>query len=245
MVCVSAGTSLAQAQTLPAATSSVLCTTNAGNVIDPIGCNTSNDRAQVSLSPAPALSASGDLPGGPAFIQAAANAQLSYSFAVLGGQAGDLVHLDITTLLHWATQGSSNSYAFTRVIVTTSLGEVTASICSLLCGSGTGVTDFYGDLHLDALSGAIDTVAMDVSASAAVSQNASSASAFADPRISISPANPNASNYTLIFSDGVGNAVSAVPEPDAWILMLAGCAAVGWRARRRARQLAAGASPGL
>ena len=147
------------------------------------------------------------------------------------------MHLDITALLHWATQGSPNAYAFSRVIVTTNLGEVTANICSFLCGPGTGVTDFYGDLHVDALSGAIDTVEMDIVASPAFSQNANTVSALADPRISIDPSTPNAGAYSLLFSSGVGNAVGqpgAVPEPASWMLMLSGIGLAGLQLRRRA-----------
>ena len=128
---------------------------------------------------------------------------------------GDRVHLDITALLHWATQGSPNAYAFSRVIV----------------------TDFYGDLHVDALSGAIDTVEMDIVASPAFSQNANTASALADPRISIDPSTPNAGAYSLLFSSGVGNAVGqpgAVPEPASWMLMLSGIGLAGLQLRRRA-----------
>lgn len=225
----------AQAQALPPAVSSVLCSTSVGNITDPVACNTSNDHAQVTLAPAPSLWVAGDFPGNLAIVQAGATAQLSYSFAVIGGQFGDLVHLDVTTLLHWATQGSPNAYAFTRVIVTTGRGEVTANICTLNCGPGSGVTDFFGDLHVDATSGAINTVAMDVSTFAAFSQNANTASAYADPMISIDPRTPNAGAYTLLFSDGVGNAIGAVPgvpEPAVWALMLAGCGVLGLRARR-------------
>ncbi len=226
----------AQALTLPPATSDVLCGTDGGNIAAPFACSSTYDRALVSLDPAPSLWASGDFPGSLARVQAGANARLSYSFAVLGGQAGDHVHLDITALLHWATQGSINAYAFTRVIVTTNLGEVTANICSYACGAGTGVTDFYGDLHVDALSGAINTVAMDVYATAAFSQDVNSASAYADPRISIDPLTANAGLYTLAFSDGIGNSVGqvpGVPEPAPWALMLAGLGCGGLQARRR------------
>jgi hypothetical protein len=226
------------AQALPSATSDVLCGTSAGNIADPFACSSIYDRAQVLLDPAPSLWASGDYPGGLARVQAGANARLTYSFEVVGGQVGDPVHLDITTLLHWQTQGSPNAYAFSRVIVTTNLGEVTANICSFLCGSGTGVTDFYGDLHVDARSGGINTVAMDVYASAAFSQDANSASAFADPRISIDPLTLNAGNYALVFSGGVGNSVGqlpAVPEPSSWALLLLGLGGIQLGARRRGR----------
>lgn len=203
------------------------------NIVDPVACAAAYDHASISLGPTPTLVASGDYPGGGGFLTAGANAVLTYNFAVIGGQAGDRVHLDIATILHAAFQGSPNSYVFSRVIVTTSQGEVTANICSRLCGAGTGVTDFKGVLHVDALSGAINTVYMDVYADAATGPNPSSASATADPIISIDQSTLNFGDYSLLFSPGVGN--GGVPEPATWTLMLAGLGLAGARLRRRAR----------
>lgn len=227
----------AQALDLPPPVSSVTCGSVDGNIVNPTSCMSTYDQAQVTLGPAPTVSASGDYPGSLARVPAGANAQLTYSFAVLGGAAGDRVHLDVLALLHWATTANNpNTYAFSRVIVTTNLGEVFANICTISCGVGSGVRDFFGELHLDAQSGAINTVEMDVVANPAFSQDANSSGAFADPMISIDLSTPNAGAYSLIFSDGVGNAVGApggVPEPGAWALMLAGFAVAGARLRRR------------
>ena len=217
-----------RAQTVPAATSSTLCAVSGSpNVVDPMSCLTSNDQAQVVFAPAPTVSVAADYPGNLALVSAGARAQLTYSFAVLGGSAGDLVHLDIATLLHWATEGSINAYAFSRVIVTTNLGVATANICTFGCGAGDGVTDFNGTLHVDASSGAINTVAMDVAADAAFSHDANDSRAFADPVLSIDPSTPNAGAYWLVLSDGIGNSAPAVPEPANWALMLSGIAALG------------------
>jgi hypothetical protein len=244
LACVLAGpiaSSPAQAQALPAATSNALCGVyGSPNIVDPVSCVTSNDQAQVVFSPAPTLTASGDFPGGFAPVSASANAQLSYSFAVLGGTAGDRVHLDAAVLLHWATDGNSNDYAFSRVIVTTGLGEVTANICTLNCGAGTGVTDFNGTLYVDAVSGAINTVYMDVYANAAGGPNASFSHVLADPILSIDPLTSNAAAYRLVFSDGIGNSVAAVPEPASWALMLAGIGALGFAVGRRRKVAIAG-----
>jgi hypothetical protein len=246
LVCVGTGlgaASPAQAQSLPAATSSTLCSVyGSQNVVDPISCATSGAQVQVVLAPSPTLSASGDYPGGFAPVSSSARALLSYSFAVLGGTAGDRVHLDIATLLHWATDGNVNDYAFSRVIVTTSLGEVTANICTFGCGAGDGVTDFNGTLHVDAVSGAINTVYMEVSADSAafMNPNPSYSHVVADPILSIDPLTPNAGAYSLVFSDGIGNSAAAVPEPANWALMLAGIGALGLIGGRRRSVQAAG-----
>jgi hypothetical protein len=238
LVCVGAGlgaASPAQAQSLPAATSSTQCSVyGSQNIVDPISCLTSSNAAQVIFAPSPTLSASGDYPGGFAPVSSSARALLSYSFAVLGGTAGDRVHLDIATLLHWATDGNVNDYAFSRVIVSTSLGEVAANICTLGCGAGDGVTDFNGTLHVDAASGAINTVYMEVSADSAAfaNPNASYSHVVADPILSIDPLTPNAGAYRLVFSDGIGNSAAAVPEPANWMLMFGGIAALGFAVGR-------------
>ena len=224
----------ATAFALPAAVGATTCGVPFGqNIVDPVACAAAYDHASISLGPTPTLVASGDYPGGGGFLTAGANAVLTYNFAVIGGQAGDRVHLDIATRLHAAFQGSPNSYVFSRVIVTTNLGEVTANICSFLCGAGTGVTDFKGALHVDAMSGVLNTVYMDVYADAAAGPNPSSASATADPIISIDHSTLNFGDYALLFSPGVGN--GGVPEPATWTLMLAGLGLAGARLRRRAR----------
>ena len=234
----------AHALDLPPAVSSVTCGAVGGNIVNPTSCVTPYDQAHVSLGPAPTVSASGDYPGALARVPAGANAQLTYYFAVLGGNSGDHVHLDIAALLHWETPGNNpNAYAFSRVIVTTSLGEVFANICTNSCGVGSGLTDFFGGLNVDAASGSINTVEMDVVANPGFSQDANSASAFADPMISIDLSTPNAGDYSLVFSDGVGNSVGAtggVPEPAAWALMVAGFGLAGLRLRRRSRLAHAG-----
>jgi len=242
LICVLTGPiASCPAQAVPAATSNALCGVyGSPNIVDPVSCVTSNDRAQIVFAPTPALSASGDFPGGFAPVNAGANAQLSYSFSVLGGTAGDRVHLDAAVLLHWATDGNSNDYAFSRVIVTTGLGEVTANICTFNCGAGTGVTDFNGTLHVDAVSGAINTVYMDVYANAAGGPNPSYSHVRADPVLSIDPLTSNAGAYRLVFSDGIGNSVATVPEPANWALMLVGIGALGFAFGRRRKVAIAG-----
>lgn len=60
-------------------------------------------------------------------------------------------------------------------------------------------------------------------------------SAFLDPIITI-----ETPGYSLLLSDGVGNgAISAVPEPSTWAMILLGFAGVGFLARRRRSQWSA------
>jgi len=85
-----------------------------------------------------------------------------------------------------------------------------------------------GQVHLNAHSGlVVDIVGSGV------------ANVFIDPVFTIDPtfaaAHPE---YSLVFSQGVGNGASdvgAVPEPAAWLLMLSGLGVVGSVLRRRGR----------
>jgi len=63
-------------------------------------------------------------------------------------------------------------------------------------------------------------------------------SAFLDPEFTIDPA--YSSQYSLIFSDGIGDGFSpAVPEPSTWAMMMIGFAGLGYiSSRRRARRIA-------
>jgi hypothetical protein len=64
-----------------------------------------------------------------------------------------------------------------------------------------------------------------------------SASAFVDPYFAIAPGTPDADQYSLIFSPGVGNLpLAAVPEPSTWVMLALGFAGVGFAGSRRAQR---------
>jgi hypothetical protein len=62
-----------------------------------------------------------------------------------------------------------------------------------------------------------------------------SASFFAnvDPVFTINPTFANASEYSLVFSPGVGNSLSVVPLPSTWGMMLMGLVSLGFIAYRQ------------
>jgi hypothetical protein len=81
-----------------------------------------------------------------------------------------------------------------------------------------------------------------ISAQAAADSTLGVGDAFVDPYIVIDPSTPDASLWTLVFSDGIGNdplpgmVGGSVPEPSTWAMMLlgfAGLAFAGLRARGR------------
>lgn len=94
---------------------------------------------------------------------------------------------------------------------------------------------FQGTLNM--LTGAdgkvTGSVQLNAGANLAVFPGTASAASFIDPRLEINAvflaANPGA---TLTLTAGVGNEITPVPEPSSYALMLAGLAAVAFRARR-------------
>ena len=71
---------------------------------------------------------------------------------------------------------------------------------------------------------------------------ASSASASIDPLFFIDPSDPNASEYSILLSPGVGNAPAATPLPAAFPLFatsLGGLGLLGWRRKRKTAVIAA------
>jgi PEP-CTERM motif len=76
-----------------------------------------------------------------------------------------------------------------------------------------------------------------MTATAFIGQNIGTVTASIDPFFSI--ADPTlASEVQLVFSPGIGNVLSAVPEPSTWAMMLLGFAGIGFMAYRRKSKIA-------
>ena len=93
------------------------------------------------------------------------------------------------------------------------------------------------DTDVDVFTGRVYEVDLNVQANAfSFGFGADAASASVDPLITIDPTFPDADQYQLFFSPGVGeNAASAVPEPSICAMLLSGLASLGLR-RVRLRQ---------
>lgn len=149
---------------------------------------------------------------------------LTYSFEVVGGTAGDTVPLLISTNLVTSIIGLANAYA--TIFVTTSLDSKEQQSCSL-GDSGSNpctATSFSGFVSIGATSGTVDQISLQVEVGAALGNNGvtvfpSSASASADPVISIDPSFAGASNYQIELSQGIGNTGSSAPEPGTFLLV--------------------------
>lgn len=62
-----------------------------------------------------------------------------------------------------------------------------------------------------------------------------SGTAFLDPYFAIDPAFPNAADYAIVFSAGVGNSASLVPEPSMLAMWVLGMCLLASKPRRKTR----------
>ena len=55
-----------------------------------------------------------------------------------------------------------------------------------------------------------------------VLQGRAAASAYIDPTFALAPGVADATSHRIVFSAGIGNKASLVPEPSSWLLTLVG-----------------------
>jgi hypothetical protein len=222
---------------LPAASTFVQCFADGNNSFHATECNQGgfpgvppSAFASATLSPVPAASVEVTAP--PATVLGAgADSNVFYYFGVTGGSPGDVVPI----LIDFALQASSTpeSSALARLIVRTSALALPA-VEELVCNpQACDETTFSDTLSLEAVSGStLDSVTLYAMVQAPATRfSDESARAFVDPYIYIDPAFPDASLYSIVVSEGVGNA--PVPEPAT--LWLLGAALGAFSASRRSR----------
>jgi hypothetical protein len=194
-----------------------------------------SDYFTVSLLPFAGLSSYATVTGG-VIDDFSGFGVLNYDFEVIGGTPGDDVPLLISTnLLTSVSADGGDGYAFSEILVSTALannlGEVACTATSNGC-LGEYPSEFSGTFGVNATSGTFDTVHLEIEASASPIPTAgASAFASADPLIYVDPSFAGANNYSILLSDGVGNATSATPEPGTLMLMC-GCLPLLFFARR-------------
>lgn len=242
VVCVLFAVPAWGAPILPAPQSLAHCDVGGGNVLDdPTSCalgSFDTAFASLTLTPFVSLVAQAAAPAALGVHGAGANASVSYSFQVIGGNPGDVVPILIATTL--ITIGTDPTLGIGFAALTVNTSAVGTKTLMAVCTDGTcGTTanSFSGTLNTVAKSGDVDELFLQVQASVVGnSLHSESASASADPFIFVDPAFSNASLYSIVVSPGVGNAGAlAVPEPGGiWPMLAVGLAAIGFtRVRRR------------
>ena len=150
-----------------------------------------------------------------------ADAFLTYYFTVAGSTFGQIIPIDIAgSLFVSASTGITDDIgAGASITVTTALNQDSASLQASSDTNGSASSSPL--LHVDFYGG--DQYLNFVQLTAAASGYGGSAQAFADPYIYVDPNYANASDYSIVVSQGIANTpVSATPEPSS--LALAGVA---------------------
>lgn len=226
----------ARAAVLPGPVSFADCAVDSSRVTDPSNCRLGDSFASVALVPFVGLVAQASSPpiDQNAIHGAGTSAGLTYSFQVIGGNPGDIVPILIATNLFSTGTDPTHGIGFAALSVHTSAaGDSVVAVCSnATCGT-TNKT-FSGMLSTRARSGALgDTLTLSVSASTGDSLNFESARASADPLIFVDTSAPGASQYSIVVSPGVANAL--VPEPRSFALILSGVLILWCRLHARRR----------
>jgi hypothetical protein len=105
-------------------------------------------------------------------------------------------------------------------------GQVLGDACSApqnagYCPPGSSSSFSHCGTTVDKVLAVVNVPQTVALASAAIASGGGVAIATADPYFVIDPSTPNASQYTLVFSEGVVNAppIGSVPEPSTFVLL--------------------------
>jgi hypothetical protein len=213
---------------LPSETSVATVDSNnpTNSVTDPSFATLQGASATVSIAPFVSLQAQVTNPPGVATQNAFSI--LSYYFAVVGGNPGDQVPVLAATTLF--TTASAGNYGFAEF----NFGNAPEV---MVCTDGSCPnSQFSGTVSLTATVDQAVLVHLFIGAEFGFSSGGS-VFASADPFIFVDPSFANASDYSIIVSDGVANAASATPLPAALPLFATGLGALGllgWRRKRKA-----------
>jgi hypothetical protein len=165
------------------------------------------------------------------FGQDQASASLTYYFEVSGPNGAN-------ALINLAANGDGAVIATGDVTEAAAVASVTVG--GVLLGRACGIlgteyectgVPFAQQTSMSVLTNSVISIQLDASAQGGTGDTTITpgdneilnVSAYADPYITIDPAQPFADEFSLIFSDGVGNSPSTVPEPSTWGVMLIGC----------------------
>ena len=177
-----------------------------------------------------------------------ASLSITYYFEVTGGNIGDPVNVLMDSILRSAGTGANfESFSAADAMVSLSVnGNTVSHLLQYSCGPGNCgfQQNWAGTLSMQMAVGDIGTVWVetDIDTEAGISgcpgpncvMGLATASALADPFIYIDPNTPNAWEYSIVVSDGIGNnPLGTTPEPSSLLLLGSGVAGLAGVLRRK------------
>ncbi len=177
-----------------------------------------------------------------------ASLSITYYFEVTGGNIGDPVSVLMDSILRSAGTGANfESFSAADAMVSLSVnGNTVSHLLQYGCGPGNCgfQQNWAGTLAMQMAVGDIGTVWVetDIDTEAGISgcpgvncvQGLATASTLADPYIYIDPNTPNAWEYSIVVSDGIGNTpLGSTPEPSSLMLVGSGVVGLGAMMRRK------------
>ena len=117
------------------------------------------------------------------------------------------------------------------------LEVASTDVIDATCGSANGDEVFCGtkrvNYRVTLMTNTVYDIILGASGNAISSTDPFTTFAMVDPIIEVDPSDPNAADFIVLTSPGIGN---AVPEPATWAMMLVGFAGLGFAGYRRSRK---------
>ena len=169
---------------------------------------------------------------------------ITYYFTVTGGNVGDPVNVLLDGLLRGSVSGSGTGVnASESMSATLSVSDNGNAVSHTLQGGCIGncswQQQWQGTLAIPMAVGDIGTVTIDNNLNMSLVVypllwQVGSGAAYADPYIYIDPNMPNAGQYGIAVSQGIGNVpLGATPEPSSLMLLGSGIAGLAGVFRRK------------
>jgi hypothetical protein len=202
----------------------------AGSGTETLDNGTAQVQSVLALTPSPSIQLTGSSSSG----STVAILQYRYQMVVSGPGSTALVQIDASANAGGSSSGIAN---FSGLSADVTINNPNSFIVEKSLPGSTGTGGAWNlDQSFTFQTNTIYFVTMTAEGETSSGRSNGTASFFVDvdPVFTIDSSQANANQYSIQFSDGIGNSVAgAVPEPSTWAMMILGFAGVGFMAYRR------------